>query len=410
MNVVCLSLVAGVLVPALAFAQARSITIHADTLLDGRGTVLRNQTITVTGSTITSIAPAKGPADCELRGLTVMPGWIDPHVHIDWHFGLNGKSNPRGEKPQEAVLFAAENAYKTLMGGFTTVQSVGSPNDKYLRDIINRGLLPGPRILTSLAALTDQNAGTPEQIRQWVRQTAKDGADLIKIFASGSSRDGGRKSLTDEQIQAACGEARAVGLRAMVHAQRDDAAIPSILAGCQALEHGTYFSDRVLQMIAEHGVYFTPNVGLVSQNYVENKEHFIGTGNYTEESIALTATLIPIKLEMFKRALTIKNLKMPFGTDAVAGAHGRNIEELIARVQQGGQDPGAALIGVTSLAAEALGLRNRIGTLAPGMEADIVAVQGDPLKDVTTLRNPLFIMKGGKVYKNTPVAARAAGM
>jgi imidazolonepropionase-like amidohydrolase len=331
-------------------------------------------------------------------------------VHIDWHFGLNGKSNPPGEQPQETVLFAAENAYVTLMGGFTTVQSVGSPNDKYLRDIINRGLLAGPRILTSLGALTAQNAGTPEQIRQWVRQTAKDGADLIKIFASGSSRDGGRKTLTDEQIQAACGEARAVGLRTMVHAQRDDAAIPAILAGCRAIEHGTYFSDKVLQMIAGHGVYFTPNVGLVSQNYVENKEHFIGTGNYTEESIALTATLIPIKLEMFKRALKIKNLKMPFGTDAVAGAHGRNIEELIARVQQGGQDPGAALIGVTSLAAEALGLQDQIGTLAPGMEADMVAVQGDPLKDVTTLRNPLFIMKGGRVYKNTPVAARASGM
>jgi imidazolonepropionase-like amidohydrolase len=406
MKTVGLSLATCVLVPALALAQARPITIHADTLLDGTGKVLRNQTITVTGSKITGIAPAKGPADYELRGLTVMPGWIDPHVHIDWHFGLNGKSNPRGEKPQESMLLAAENAYATLMGGFTTVQSVGSSDDKYLRDVINRGVLPGPRILTSLTALTERNAGTPDQIRQWVRQTAKDGADLIKIFASGSSRDGGRKSLSDEQIQAVCGEARAVGLRSMVHAQRDDSAIPSILAGCTALEHGTYFSDTVLQMIADHGVYFTPNVGLVSQNYVANKEHFVGTGNYTEETIALTATLIPIKFEMFKRALKIKNLKMPFGTDAVAGAHGRNIEELIARVQQGGQDPMAALIAVTSLAAEALGLEKQIGALVPGMEADLVAVQGDPLQDVSVLRNPVFIMKGGTVYRNSPVAAR----
>jgi len=277
-----------------------------------------------------------------------------------------------------------------------------------LRDVINRGVLPGPRVLTSLSALTDRNAGTPDQIRQWVRQTAKEGADLIKIFASGSSRDGGRKSLSDEQIQAACGEARAVGLRAMVHAQRDDAAIPSILAGCTALEHGTYFSDKVLQMIAEHAVYFTPNVGLVSQNYVQNKDHFIGTGNYTEETIALTATLIPIKLEMFKRALKIENLKMPFGTDAVAGAHGRNIEELIARVQQGGQDPMTALIGVTSLAAEALGMEKQIGSLAVGMEADIVAVQGNPLQNVTAMRNPLFNMKAGKVYR-FPSTASATG-
>jgi imidazolonepropionase-like amidohydrolase len=402
MRVVRLLVAACVLVPALALAQTRPITVHADTLLDGKGRILRDQTITVTGSRITSIAPGKGPADYDLPGLTVMPGWIDPHVHIDWHFGLNGKSNPSGEKPEESILLAAENAYTTLMGGFTTVQSVGSPTDKYLRDVINRGVLPGPRILTSLSALTDRNAGTPDQIRQWVRQTAKEGADLIKIFASGSSPDGGRKTLSDEQIQAACGEARAVGLRAMVHAQRDDAAIPSILAGCTALEHGTYFSDDVLQMIADHGVYFTPNIGLVSQNYVENKEHFIGTGNYTEETIALTATLVPIKLEMFKRALKIKNLKMPFGTDAVAGAHGRNIEELIARVQQGGQDPMTALIGVTSLAAEALGMEKQIGSLAAGMEADIVAVQGNPLQNVTAMRHPLFIMKAGKVYRNSP--------
>ncbi len=403
-----LAFIAFLLFPALLAAQSRPITIRAETLLDGKGKILKDQMITVTGNRITSIAPAKGPADYDLRGLTVMPGWIDTHVHIDWHFGFNGKSNPPNEKPDEKVMFAMENAYATLMSGFTTVQSVGSPVDKTLRDFINRGSIPGPRVLTSLAALTERNAGTPDQIRQWVRETAKQGADLIKIFASGSSRDGGKKTLTDEQIQAACGEAKAVGLRSMVHAQADDSAKPSILAGCNSIEHGTYLTDDVFRMMAERGTYFTPNVGLVSQNYVENKEHFIGTGNYTEETIKLTAGLIPIKIEMFKRALKIKGLKMPFGTDAVAGAHGRNIEELIARVQQGGQDPMEAIIGVTSLAAEAVRMQDKIGSLAPGMEADIVAVEGNPLQNTATMRNALFVMKGGKVYKNAPLPAKTA--
>jgi imidazolonepropionase-like amidohydrolase len=395
-----LLLVGWLLFPALVLAQSRPITIHAETLFDGKGKILKDQVITINGSRITGIAPGKGPADYDLRGLTVMPGWIDTHVHIDWHFGFNGKSNPPNEKPDEKVMFALENAWATLMGGFTTVQSVGSPVDKTLRDFINRGTAPGPRVLTSLAALTERNAGTPDQIRQWVRKTAADGADLIKIFASGSSRDGGKKTLTDEQIQAACSEAKAMGLRSMVHAQADDSARPSVLAGCNSIEHGTYVTDEVFKLMAERGTYFTPNVGLVSQNYVENKEHFLGTGNYTEETIKLTAGLIPIKVEMFKRALKIKNLKMPFGTDAVAGAHGRNIEELIARVEKGGQDPMAAVIGVTSLAAEAVRMQDKIGSLAPGMEADLVAVEGNPLQNTGTMRNPLFVMKGGRVYKN----------
>lgn len=408
MKSVRIALLGLLVLPALAVAQSKPITIHADRLLDGKGNVLLNQTVTVSGSRIDGIAPSKGKADYELRGLTVMPGFIDTHVHIDWHFGFNGKSNPRNEQPEERILFSMENAYVTLMGGFTTVQSVGSPSDKYLREFIDRGLVPGPRLLTSLGALTERNAGTPDQIRQWVRQTAAQGADLIKIFATGSSRDGGKQTLTDEQIYAACGEAKSVGLRSMVHAHSDPAARVATLAGCTSIEHGSQVSDATFELMAQHGTYFTPNIGLVSQNYVENKEHFIGTGNYTEETIALTAGLIPIKLEMFKRALKIKNLKMPMGTDAVAGAHGRNIEEPIARVEKGGQDPMAAIIALTSLGAESMRMEKKIGSLAPGMEADIVAVDGNPLQDITSLRRVSFVMKGGKVYKNTPPEIKPA--
>ena len=254
-------------------------------------------------------------------------------------------------------------------------------------------------MLTSLAALTNANL-TPEQIREYVRKTATDGADLIKIFASRSIRDGGGQTLSAEQIQAACGEAKKLGLRTLVHAYGDDAVKAAVLAGCTSIEHGTLVSPEILQLMAEHGTYLDPNIGLVKQNYLENRAHYQGIGNYNDEGFAAMEKAIPVDLAMFKNALAVKGLKIVFGTDAVAGAHGRNVEELIYRVQKGGQDPMAAIIAITSLAAQSLNLGDKIGTVAPGMEADLVAVEGNPLQDITALRRVVFVMKGGKVYKN----------
>jgi len=266
-------------------------------------------------------------------------------------------------------------------------------------DLIAKGTLPGPRVLTSLTAITSASM-TSEQMRDHVRKMADEGADLIKIFASKSIRDGGGRTLSDEQIQAAIGEAQTRGLRTVIHAYGDDSIKACVEAGCTSIEHGSLVSDDVLRLLAERGVYFDPNIGLVIQNYIAHKAQYMGIGNYTEEGFAQMEKAIPINLDMFKRALKIKGLKIVFGTDAVAGAHGRNAEEAIYRVQKGGQDPMAAIISMTSLAAQALGLGTKIGMLAPGMEADIVAVAGDPLKDITALRRVTFVMKGGTVYKN----------
>ena len=171
-------------------------------------------------------------------------------------------------------------------------------------------------------------------------------------------------------------------------------------AGCTSVEHGTLISDEALQFLAAHGTYFDPNIGVVAQNYVLNKARFIGVSGFTEESLKGTETrLIPASLEMFKRALATKGLKIVFGTDAVAGAHGRNVEELIYRVEQGGQDARAAIVSGTSLSAESMGMGDQIGCLAPGMEADIIAVRGNPLEDITALRRVVFVMRSGKVYK-----------
>jgi imidazolonepropionase-like amidohydrolase len=380
-----------------AHAQDRPVTIRAARLIDGRGNVLRKSTVEVHGSRITKVDQRTGPVTYDLGGATLMPGLIDVHVHIGAHFGKDGRAHDEGETPGELALHAAENAYVTLMSGFTTVQSVGAPADKELRDAIARGVLPGPRILTSLGAL-NQHTGTPDQIRKYVQQQKAAGADLIKIFASKSIRDGGGKTMSDAQLEAACGEAKVQGLRTLVHAHSADAVLSSAKAGCGEIEHGAYVSDEGLTYMAEHGIYFDPNIGLVLQNYIENKARYLGIGNYDEEGFAFMERAIPSNYPMFKRALAA-GVKLPMGTDAVAGAHGQNAREIIVRVKEGGQKPMEAIIGATSLAAESMWMQDRIGALAPGLEADIIAVDGDPLQDIAAVRRVTFVMKSGTVYK-----------
>jgi len=152
--------------------------------------------------------------------------------------------------------------------------------------------------------------------------------------------------------------------------------------------------------MAAHATYFEPNIGLVSQNYIENKPRFLGIGNYDEAGFRYMEEGIPRKLDMFKRAMKVKGLKMIMGTDATAGAHGQNAREIIYRVQVAGQTPMDAIVAATSLNAEALGMKDEIGSIAPGMQADLIAVDGDPLRDITALKRVRFVMKGGKVYKN----------
>jgi imidazolonepropionase-like amidohydrolase len=381
-----------------ALAQDQPIVIKAGTLLDGKGGVQRNASIVVVGSKIEKLdSNAKG-ATYDLHNLTVLPGMIDTHVHIGWHFGPDGRYQPRDESQVTAMGYAMENAYVTLMGGFTTVQSVGSPIDGDLRTAINRGVAPGPRVLTSLRAINNP-ALTPDQIREAVRKMKADGADLVKIFASKSFRDGGGATLSKEQIEAACGEARAQNLRTLVHVYGPETITEVSDAGCTAVEHGTLITPEVLKHLAAKGTYFDPNIGLVAQNYLAHKANYLGIGNYTEEGMAAMSRSIPIALKVFKEALATPGLKIVFGTDAVAGAHGHNVEELIYRVQKGGQDPKAAITSVTSLSAESLSMGDQIGTIAPGMQADLIAVDGDPLKDITALRRVVFVMKGGKVFK-----------
>jgi len=383
--------------------QHKRIVIAASTVLDGKGRVLHDTRIVIEGSKIVSIDPKAGPVDYDLRGMTLLPGWIDAHVHITWSFGKDGKNAGPGETTQDAAYRAAANAWVTLMAGFTTVQSVGSPNDVPLRDAIAKGSLPGPRILTANQPLAGQGerSGTPDEIRAFIRKQKEAGADLIKLFAAQSIRQGGGMSLSQDQLNAACDEAKKVGLRALVHAYKD-AVRAATLAGCTQIEHGTLATDDDLKLMAAKGTYLDPQAGLVIENYLLNKEKYLGTPGYTAEGFTAMERILPINHELVRRASKIPGLKIVFGTDAVAGTHGRNAEEFIDRVRDGGIDPMTAMVSANSLGAEAMGLSDQIGSIAPGLQADIIALDGDPLKDVTAVRRVVFVMKGGVVYKSVP--------
>ena len=399
----CVVLFAGPQGPA---AQAPAVTIAADTVLDGKGGTLRNVTLRIEGARIAAVDNGATGATYDLRGLTVMPGWIDTHVHIGAHFGINGRASNEGETPAQEALYGAENAYATLMAGFTTVQSVGSMSDRDLREAIARGVLPGPRLLTSLGSVNERS-GTPEQIRQAIQKLATRGADLIKLFASRSSRDGGGRTMTDEQLEAACGEAKRLKLRTVVHAHSADSVRAAVLAGCVAITHGSGVTADEITLMVERGTYFEPQF-LVTHNYLEHRKQYLGIGNYTDEGFASMEKLLPIRTAMFARASQDKRLRLVFGTDAVAGAHGRNAEEFIYRVRDGKQPFMDALVSATSRAAEALGLPDRIGAIAPGLDADLIAVAGDPRQDVTAVRRVVFVMQAGKVYKNTAAATKGS--
>ena len=387
-----------------AAAAAQPLYIRTTTLIDGKGRVLHNQEIVVENGRITGVHAAAHKPSIDLSGYTVTPGWIDTHVHLGWYFNKDGRLEqgpPRqggGTTPQQAALYTEANAWATLMGGFTTVQSLGQPIDADLRSMIESGAIPGPRILTALRPI---QGGTPEEIRARVEQLKKDRADVMKLFATASIRDGGKMTLTVDQVNAACGTAKALGLRGVVHAHASDGARASIEAGCTSIEHGTFLDDATLQLMADRGVFFDPNF-LVLHNYLENKSKFLGIGNYTEEGFAAMEKALPLVADVLKRARA-HHVKIVLGTDAVAGAHGRNAEEFIYRVKDGGDKPMDALLSGTSIAAESLGMADKVGAIAEGMQADLAAVDGSPLDDITAVRRVVFVMKGGKIYKEAPL-------
>ena len=380
--------------------QQPTVVLQTSRLLDGTGEVLLDRDVVIRDGRIVSVVPAgegQGDRTQDLRGMTLLPGLIDTHVHAGWHFDDSGRL-ARGSDMEDRVLHAMENAHLMLRAGFTTVQSLGGPEDGPLSRAMTRGVLPGPRVLTSLGSISARTGG-PEDMRSAVRDFAARGAHVIKIFGSESIRTGGAPTLSQAQLDAACGEAAAAGLRAVVHAHGNESARRASLAGCTTIEHGALLDRATLEFLAERGTYYDPNIHLIFQNYFDNEARYLGIGGYTEEGFDQMRAAVPRALEAFQVALTVPGLKTVFGTDAVAGAHGKNADELVYRVQVGGQDAHQAIISATSLAAESLGLEEEIGQIRPGWNADLIAVEGDPLEDIERIRQIRFVMKDGRVVR-----------
>src|ERR1041385_6933687 len=296
-----------------------------------------------------------------------MPGWIDTHVHLESHFDRNGNVAGRNEPPADAALGIANNAWRSLQAGFTTIQSVGSPNNAPIRDIIRDRGFPGPRILTSLSPIQGDTSLSLDSLRALVKARKDQGADLIKIFASRSQRVGGGPTLTEEQLKALCGEAASLGLRTMVHAYRSQPGAAA-RAGCRQIEHGTYSVQEDIDAVVKAGAFFGPQVGLVVQNYLANKTKYLASG-MTEEGMNIMERDLALDFAICTMAVR-SGAKVVFSTDATAGAHGRNAEEFIGRVEHCGQSPMAALVSANSLAADAIGMGDKLGQLQTGFEAD----------------------------------------
>lgn len=390
---------------AQAHAADAPVRIHAGLLIDGTGASMKDATVTVQGDKIVSVEQgAKGPWAIDLAKATVLPGLIDNHVHITWHFNDEDRAEMASTPRERQGLKWAENLKKTLMAGYTTVQSIGSSDDLLLRKELATGDLIGPRLLTSSTAFNNVKA-SPDEARAFVRARKAEGADLIKMFASKSSREGGGATLSAEVVAAVCDEARKNNLRVWVHAHGDDS-IQNVVAGkCTTVVHGSLATPPTFKLMADNGVLFEPTVGVVTQNYVAHEKNYTGIGNYTPEAFVNMKAFLKNQGTRWKAMFTSEpRLIILTGSDAVAGAEGHNAEEVIFRVQNG-YPAMDGIVSTTSRNAKAIGLEKTTGALKAGLQADIIAVDGDPLADITALRRVTFVMKGGKVYRYDPGAA-----
>ncbi len=415
-----LALILFLAVLAQAQTPARTV-VRASRLLDVRtGQVHTNQAIVIEGDKILSIGPAGdtiGAQVIELPNATVLPGLLDLHTHITQDPKDVGPASLTTSIPREALV-GARNARITLEAGFTTIRNVGASgySDIALRDAINAGDLPGPRIFASGPALSitgghcDDNllpyeyhhsaegvADGVEAVQHKTREIIKYGADLIKVCATGgvlSKGDQPRHSqYTLDELKAIVADAHRLGRKVAAHAHGSEGILWSTLAGVDSIEHGSYIDDAAIAEMKKRGTYLVPTV-YTGRWFLDNA-HNIGAPQY---AIDKASAVFPVARKNLQHAFAA-GVKVAFGTDAAVYPHGLNAHEFAEYVQMG-MTPLQAIQTATINAADLLGWQDRIGALEPGKLADLIAVDGDPLQDITALQHVRFVMKGGKVYKN----------
>ena len=407
---------------ASALDKPTRTLVRAGHVLDVHtGRELDNQTLIVTGDRIIGVAPTAqtptGPGDrvIDLGGATVLPGLMDVHTHLT----MAPNFDPYYElsmTPGKEAIIGVENAKVTLEAGFTTVRNVGANDytDVALRDEINLGHIPGPHMQVSGPALgitgghMDQNLlpfeyhitaqgvadGIPA-VQQKVRQNIKYGADLIKIGASGGVLSKGddpqASQYTLEEMQAICADAHRLGRKVAAHAHGAQAIYLATEAGVDSIEHGSYIDDKAIALMKQHGTYLVPT----SYLYDWYREHGDLPAIYKQKMIDTAS----VARANHKRAIAA-GVKVALGTDAAVYPHGLNAHELEVYVTAYGMTPLAAIQTATLNAADLMGWTDRAGSLDAGKWADIIAVDGDPLKDVRILQHVPFVMKSGIVYKD----------
>ena len=402
--------------------QPQHVVIHAGHMLDVKaGKMLDNVTVVIDGDKITSVSGGRSQSDNQagarvinLPNATLLPGLIDAHTHLtfDPNFGYQelGVSIPK------EALIGAKNARITLEAGFTTVRNVGASGytDIALRDAINEGMIPGPRIMASGPALSitgghcDQNllpyewhaksdgaADGVEGVQHKVREIIKYGADVIKVCATGgvlSKGDDPRASqYTLEEMKAIVADAHRLGRKVAAHAHGAQGIAWASEAGVDSIEHGSYIDDAGIAMMKKNGTYLVPTLYLA--DWMRENAVKIGLpAMYATKMKDVTA----VSRQNIKKAFNA-GVKIAFGTDAAVYPHGLNAHEFAVYVQIG-MTPLQAIQTATVNAADLLGW-SKIGSIENGSFADIIAVNGDPLKDVTLLQDPVMVMKGGAVYK-----------
>jgi imidazolonepropionase-like amidohydrolase len=401
-------------------APTRTI-VRAGKLLDVRtGKTLTNQSIVIEDGKIVSVGPDSGAAGdakvIDLSGKTVLPGLIDAHTHITFNprFGYDTLAI---SLPREALI-GAKNARITLLAGFTTIRNLGANEfaDVALRDAINAGDVPGPRIDASGPALSitgghcDNNllpyewhatevgvADGVENVQHKVRQVIKYGADVIKICATGGVLSLGdnpqHSQFTQAELQAMVADAHRLGRKVAAHAHGAEGIRWSAEAGVDSIEHGSYIDDAAIAVMKQHGTYLVPTLYL-GDWFMENAPK---TG-VPPQMLAKAKEVMPAARKNVAHAFA-SGVKVGFGTDAAVYPHGLNAHEFAVMVQLG-LTPLQAIQAATVNDADLLGWSDKIGVLEPGHYADIIAVDGDPLTDVTTLERVKFVMKGGVVYKS----------
>ncbi|HEY5908758.1 MAG TPA: amidohydrolase family protein [Vicinamibacteria bacterium] len=419
----------GAQTPAPAKPPAPVTVLKAARIFDGRTDTLGQAAVVVVeGRTIKALgAGAAIPAGAtvlDLGDVTLLPGFIDAHTHLTGESGDNwyvdAVTQIRRTVPEQA-LRATDYARRTLLAGFTTVRDVGSGEyiDVALRNAIADGVVPGPRMLVAVHSLgargghCDQNgfpyllfgkepgiadgiASGADQFRDAVRFQVKYGADVIKTCASGgvlSLHDAvDTPQVTQAEMDAIVDESHRLGKTTAAHSHGAEAAKVAVRAGIDSIEHGSFLDEEAHRMMKAKGTWLVPTA--LAAEYTGRRPR-----NYPEE-IALKAKAAADASEAsLKRAIRM-GVRIAFGTDSGVSPHGKNAEEFALLVNRHGMAPAAALRSATAGSAELLGLLKTVGTLEVGKEADIVAVPGDPLADIRATERVVFVMKGGKVFKN----------